>query len=263
MPVIFVSIGLVLVGTVTLVIGFFNDQQPGFIYATIVTSLLAGAFLVFELLRQRPSQKPVLATGSERHGARAWDERSSWSSGRGGTTTLEPDDAEFGGLEASYDDELDGLDVGKSPSLYDYDALAELEAVDQPQGEGATWWAPEAAGDDEPLQTTRFPDLQNGWDADRVSWQEREPELTRQSRPQPVAEHAHTSADREDREDRERERFLAALAPVRGVGPSKQAELFAHFRTLRRLRNADVDRLAEIPGISTTLALRIYNQLHR
>ena len=62
--------------------------------------------------------------------------------------------------------------------------------------------------------------------------------------------------------DREAERFLEALRPVRGVGPSKQSELLAHFKTLRRLRNASVDRIAEVPGISMTLAHRIYNELH-
>lgn len=243
---------LVLVGTVTLVIGFFNDQRPGFIYVTIVTSLLAGVFLIFELLRQRPSQKPVLATGGQGQSASGWG-GNSWGAPRGGAATLERDDAEFGGLEASYDDEPI---VVEPSSLYDYDSPKESDFVDEPQGEGAAWWASEAARDDELLQTTRLSDFQSEWGSDRTSWQEFEPEPAPQNRSQPGSQEANASTDREE------ERFLAALAPVRGVGPSKQAELLAHFRTLRRLRNASVDRLAEIPGISTTLAQRIHSELH-
>lgn len=240
---------LVLVGAVTLVIGFFNDQRPEFIYATIVTSVLAGVFLVFELLRQRPSQKPVLATGGEGQSNGRWG-GNSWDAVPSGTATLEHDDADYGGLEASYDDEP----VTVEP--FRYDSVNEPHVVSEFQGEGAAWWAPGAARADDLLQTTRLVDLESDWDSQRASWQEYEPEPEVQERPQPAAQHAGADTDRE------RERFLAALTPVRGVGPSKQAELLAHFKTLRRLRNASVDRLSEIPGISTTLAQRIYNELH-
>lgn len=243
---------LVLVGAVTLVIGFFNDQRPGFIYVTIVTSLLAGVFLIFELLRQRPSQKPLLAMSGEGQGTNTWGGSSSWPAGRSGTGTMERDDAEFGGLESSYDDEPL---VVEPPSLYD--AAKESDVVDeQLQSEGAGWWAPEAAGDDELLQTTRLSELEADWNSDRTSsWQEFEPEPVPQ-RSQPATQRAKASTDRET------ERFLAVVGSVRGVGPSKQAELLTHFKTLRRLRNASVDRLVEVPGISTTLAQRIYNELH-
>ncbi|MGH8898724.1 MAG: helix-hairpin-helix domain-containing protein [Egibacteraceae bacterium] len=238
---------LVLVGAVTLVIGFFNDRLPGFIYVTIVTSLLAGVLLIVELLRKRSSEKPALAAGGEGQGISTWG-GSPWGAGLSGTSTLERDDAEFGGLEASYDDEPS---VVESPL---YDSARDFDAVDEPQSEDAAWWAPAVAEDDELFQTTRLPDLETEWDSDRASWQE--PELVSQAQPQPAMQRANASTDRET------ERFLAAVSQVRGVGPSKQAELLAHFKTLRRLRNASVDRLAEIPGISTTLAQRIYNELH-
>ncbi len=245
---------LVLVGAVTLVIGFFNTARTGFIYVTIVTSLLAGVCLVFELLRQRPSQKSVLAMSSEGQGANTWG-GSSWGAGLSGTATLERDDAEFGGLESSYDDEPI---VVEHPSLYDSSKEVDL-VEEEPQGEGAAWWAPEATdtNEDALFQTTRLADLGTEWDSDRASWQEFEPEAAPQTLPQPVSQRTNATTD-----DRESERFLAAIGSVRGVGPSKQAELLAHFRTLRRLRNASVDRLVEVPGISTTLAQRIYKELH-
>jgi hypothetical protein len=247
--VIFISMALVLVGAVTLVIGFFNNQRPEFIYVTIVTSLLAGVFLVFELLRQRPSQKPVLAAGGEGHDTSAWGE-GSWGAGLNGTTTLEHDDAEYGGLETSYDD--DPLAVESRPL---YGPSERSDSVNELQNEGVTWWAPEAAEDDARFHTMPLSDREAEWDVDQVR-QEAEPEPALQTRSQPDLQDASASTDPET------ERFLAALAPVRGVGPSKQAELLAHFRTLRRLRNASVERLAEVPGISTTLAQRIYSELH-
>jgi hypothetical protein len=251
-PVILVSMVLVLVGAVTLVIGFFNDQRPGFIYVTIVTSLLAGVFLVFELLRQRPSQKPVLAMSPESQSTNTW-RGGVWngSAGLASTGTLERDDAEFGGLEGSYDDEPM---VVEPASLYD--SSQESDVVEKLQGERTGWWAPEAVEDDERLQTTRLADLEAGWDSDHAGWQEFEPEASPSKRPQPAMQRASATADREA------ERFLAVVSSVRGVGPSKQAELLAHFKTLRRLRNASIDRLVEVPGISTTLAQRIYNELH-
>jgi Helix-hairpin-helix domain len=258
-PMVLVSMALVLVGAVTLVIGFFNDQQPGFIYVTIVTSLLAGVLLVVELLRQRPSQKPLLAMGDDGEGTSMWGGNSggnSWGAGRSSTATREPDDAEFGGLEAPYDDEP----LAMEPSLYD--SSQDLGVVDELQSEDAAWWAPAATREDELFQTTRLPDLETEWGSDRASWQELEPEsepepeVVSKKRPQPAMQRASANTDRE------KERFLAVISQVRGVGPSKQAELLAHFKTLRRLRNASIDRLAEIPGISTTLAQRIYNELH-
>ncbi|MGH8903662.1 MAG: hypothetical protein ACRDYA_18820, partial [Egibacteraceae bacterium] len=182
-PVILVSMALVLVGAVTLVIGFFNTARTGFIYVTIVTSLLAGVCLVFELLRQRPSQKSVLALSGEGQGANTWG-GSSWGARLGGTATLERDDAEFGGLESSYDDEPIAVE---HPPLYD--SSKESDLVDEePQGEGAAWWAPEAAGtnDDALLQTTRLSDMGTEWDSDRESWQEFEPDAAPQARPQRV-----------------------------------------------------------------------------
>jgi hypothetical protein len=248
---IFISMALVLVGAVTLVIGFFNDQRPEFIYVTIVTSLLAGVFLVFELLRQRPSQKPVLAAGSEGYDTNAWC-GGSWGAGLNGTTALEHDDAEYGGLETSYDD--DPVAVEARP-LYGPSERSDT-VVNEPQNEAVAWWTPEAAEDDTRFHTMQLPDHEAEWDVDQVSWQEAELEPALQTRSQPDLQDASASTDPEA------ERFLAALAPVRGVGPSKQAELLAHFRTVRRLRNASVERLAEVPGISTTLAQRIYSELH-
>lgn len=53
----------------------------------------------------------------------------------------------------------------------------------------------------------------------------------------------------------------AALADVPGVGSAERAALLAHFGTLRRLRLASVERIAEVPGITPTLAARIHDGL--
>lgn len=59
----------------------------------------------------------------------------------------------------------------------------------------------------------------------------------------------------------EGEQIRTALAEVPGVGPAKQDQLAAHFGTLQALRRADVADIAEVPGISRTLAVRIHSWL--
>ncbi|HVM18789.1 MAG TPA: helix-hairpin-helix domain-containing protein, partial [Egibacteraceae bacterium] len=57
-------------------------------------------------------------------------------------------------------------------------------------------------------------------------------------------------------------RFEQVLAPIAGVGPAKRRALQEHFGTYRKLRAASPEKLAAVPGISRTLADRIYNTLH-
>lgn len=262
-PMIVISMILVLVGAVTLVIGFFNAQQPGFIYVTIAASLLAGVLLLVGLLRQRSARSPVLASGSDAQPPRSWG--AGWGS-EGAIATLDRDDAAFGGVEDSYDDplvtsfgqELDTLDSLEEPE-------ARGSVVGHLPDEEVDWWVSTPAGTEEPLlDTTQLPKLETDWEEDNsaqdddhvVDWDAEEPAT-------PEREAEPHLAPASSPNDGEVERFFAALNPVRGIGPSKQAELLAHFKTLRRLRNASVERIAEVPGISTTLAQRVYNQLHR
>ena len=51
------------------------------------------------------------------------------------------------------------------------------------------------------------------------------------------------------------------LDAVEGVGPGRRRALLRHFGSLRRVREATLDELAQVPGISTALADRIKEQL--
>ncbi|MGH8908014.1 MAG: helix-hairpin-helix domain-containing protein [Egibacteraceae bacterium] len=271
-PVILISMVLVLVGAVTLVIGYFNAERPGFIYATLATSLLAAVFLILGVLRERP--------GAKRQAALVTAGAQPWGGSGGGVGTLERDDAEFGGLETSYDDPV-------TPSRQDEDGNEDTGGGDEPDG----WWSPEPGDEDaEPRQTELLDPPESTWqdnghndiealvyedededeDEEQLpAWEDREsdreapePDFALESEPEPLLQRT-PSITAPSSAERETERFLEALRPVRGVGPSKQSDLLAHFKTLRRLRNASVDRIAEVPGISTTLAQRIHNELHR
>jgi excinuclease ABC subunit C len=57
-------------------------------------------------------------------------------------------------------------------------------------------------------------------------------------------------------------RFEQVLSPIAGVGPAKRTAIYNHFGTYRKLRAATPEKLAEVPGISRTLADRIHNTLH-
>jgi hypothetical protein len=295
--VIGISMVLVLVGIVTLAIGFFDESRPEFIYATIGTSLLAAVFLLLGILRQRPSsQQPALALNRGDQVREPGDPESwgtaAWAARSGGVGTLEREHVDYGGAETSYDD----------PPARHREVAEPIEEPDESDIEdvrSADWWAP---AEDEPGEYERVDSTQQLRDYDEPAWGADEPdaawtededaqpaaETWNGTAPEPVqpawaaaetgvwdpleaapAEPAHgpepvapPASAAASPSERETERFLEALRPVRGVGPSKQSDLLAHFKTLRRLRNATVERIAEVPGISTTLAQRIYNELH-
>lgn len=73
----------------------------------------------------------------------------------------------------------------------------------------------------------------------------------------PAAGPADATTDSED----DRRRLAAALDDVSGVGPAKQEQLLEHFGTYEAARAASVAELADVPGISATLAERISRAL--
>lgn len=250
---------LVLMGAVTLVIGYFNEERTGFIYATIATSLLAAIFLVIGILRERSraKQQPPLAA----------ENGQSWAGD--GDGIVEPEDAGSDESEASHD-----------PGAPAHEA--QVHEIPINDGEHADWWTPGPAGDDDHLQATPRLSPQSNWqdngykvevDEDETppslwdggeagEWRTQERDAAT-PQAEPLVQRAPSLTETSSLAQRETERFFEALRPVRGVGPSKQSDLLATFKTLRRLRNASVERIAEVPGISTTLAQRIYNELHR
>jgi excinuclease ABC subunit C len=78
---------------------------------------------------------------------------------------------------------------------------------------------------------------------------------------QRVRDEAHRFANTYHRSLRRRARLISVLDSVEGVGPGRRRALLRHFGSLRRVREASLDELAQVPGISTALAGRIKEQL--
>jgi len=80
---------------------------------------------------------------------------------------------------------------------------------------------------------------------------------------QRVRDEAHRFAVGYHRSLRGKRMTASALDELSGVGPARRKALLKHFGSVKRMREASPEELAEVSGISGTLAQRIYDQLHR
>ena len=78
---------------------------------------------------------------------------------------------------------------------------------------------------------------------------------------QRIRDEAHRFAITYQRATRKRD-ISTVLATVPGLGPARVKELLGHFGSVKRLREASVDAIAETRGIGPALANAIYETLH-
>jgi excinuclease ABC subunit C len=78
---------------------------------------------------------------------------------------------------------------------------------------------------------------------------------------QRVRDEAHRFAITYHRQLRSKERLRSVLDNIPGVGSARRKRLLRHFGSVQRIRDADVDALANVPGISVSLAARIKSVL--
>ena len=263
------SLLLVIAAAVTLLVGLLNRDVIEWVYASIACCLLAGLLLTIGVLRSRPSRKPVLQSGSEGQAA-SWAGASQWGgsaaadSGSDVLTHDDDDDATSAAgatpaLTGNDDPTRTGLQTTPPPATADDpSAWAPSEADADDTGEvrilepeAVTAPEPEPAPVEDEVVVVPKPSARNDAGAAPATAAAAEPAVV----PVTTASAAKTGTD-------DAARFEQVLSPISGVGAAKRAALYQHFGTYRKLRAATPEKLAEVPGISRTLADRIHTALH-
>ncbi|MFQ5641813.1 MAG: helix-hairpin-helix domain-containing protein, partial [bacterium] len=79
---------------------------------------------------------------------------------------------------------------------------------------------------------------------------------------QHIRDEAHRFAVSYHRTLRKKQATQSALDTIPGVGPAKRKALVVHFGSVKNVREAAVDELEMVTGITPTLAKRIWEHFH-
>ena len=76
-----------------------------------------------------------------------------------------------------------------------------------------------------------------------------------------VRDEAHRFAITFHRELRDKAMTVSILDEVEGIGPRRKKDIMKHFGSMKRLREASVDEIAAVKGVSEDVARALYDTL--
>ncbi|MBI4639750.1 MAG: excinuclease ABC subunit UvrC [Candidatus Tectomicrobia bacterium] len=79
---------------------------------------------------------------------------------------------------------------------------------------------------------------------------------------QRIRDEAHRFGITHHRQLREKKQLRSALQDIPGIGPSKARQLLTHLGSVKRVQEASLEELAQVPGITKALAEKIFHFFH-
>ena len=80
---------------------------------------------------------------------------------------------------------------------------------------------------------------------------------------QQIRDEAHRFAITYQRQQRSKRMRRSELDDVPGLGPARRTELVRHFGSLKKLKEASVEEIAEVKGFGPKLAGDVHASLHK
>lgn len=77
-----------------------------------------------------------------------------------------------------------------------------------------------------------------------------------------IQDEAHRFAIEYHRSLRSKAQVKSMLDDIPGIGPARRKALMKHFKSIEEIKNADVDKLCEVPEIPSNIAGQIYDFFH-